>query len=140
MVIRYLLVSAMFLMGLVACNSATSTPSSISCTIDFEATVHQGPDAGLSLVGDLALQIESSGALSGALSQQDGSQVPVSGQAQGQAINLVFDLGSEQYIFGVGSLQYDIRECKGAIGGPFTGPQPGDNGDWGYALGGVRGK
>lgn len=124
------------LMSLAACATVTSNAAPINCTVAFEANVHHGPDAGLSLVGNLTLQVEPSGALSGVLTQQDSSQVQVSGQAQGQAINLVFDLGNKQHIFGVGSLQYDVRECKGAIGGPFTGPQPGDSGDWGYALGG----
>ena len=121
-------------LGLTAC--AGSTASTIACSGDFEATVHQGKNAGLSLVGKLSLQIQPSGSISGALATDDNLNVLVTGYAINQALNMVFDLGNGQYIFGVGSAQNDIRACKGVAGGPFTGPEPGDSGDWSYAIGG----
>ncbi len=107
-----------------------------TCVVAFEATVQQGPDTGLALIGDLTLTTDATGAVTGTLVQADGTEVNATGQVNGRAIHLVFALGNDQYVFGVGSLQYPFQECRGAIGGPFTGPQPGDSGDWGYALGG----
>lgn len=132
---QLILVSLIVLaLGLTAC--AGSTASTIACSGDFEATVHQGKNAGLALVGKLSLQIQPSGSISGVLATDDNLNVLVTGYAINQAINMVFDLSNGQYIFGVGSLQHNIQECKGVAGGPFTGPEPGDNGDWGYAIGG----
>jgi hypothetical protein len=82
------------------------------------------------------VRIESSGELTGTLAQPDGVQLPVSGQADGRALNLLFDLGNGQHVFGAGTTQFDLRECRGAGGGPFSGPMTGDIGDWGFALGG----
>ncbi len=49
-------------------------------------------------------------------------------QATGQAINFVFNLGNDQFIYGGGALEQDIRVCKAAGGGLFAGPK---EGDWG---------
>lgn len=123
-------------LSLSACNSAAT--SETECSGDFEATVHSGKNAGLSLNGNLSLHIQPSGNFIGTLATDDNAAVQVTGYAVSQAFNLVFDLGDGRYLFGVGSSQYDIRDCKGVAGGPFTGPEPGDSGDWGYALGGKR--
>jgi hypothetical protein len=121
-------------MSLSACNN--STASATDCSGDFEATVHSGKNAGLSLTGKLSLHIQPSGNFIGTLATDDSATVLVTGYAVRQAFNLVFDLGDGRYLFGVGSSQYDISECKGVAGGPFTGPEPGDSGDWGYGIGG----
>jgi hypothetical protein len=115
---------------LAACGQATPAATTATCTSEFEATIHQGPNAGLSLVGELTLEVQPSGSLTGMLILDDGSQVKAVGQTEGRAINLMFDLGNDQQIFGVGTSEYDIRECKGVLGGPFSGPLPGDIGDW----------
>jgi hypothetical protein len=107
-----------------------------ACSLDFEATVHFGPSAGRSFSGRLDVQLESSGELSGTLTQPDGVQLPVSGQANGRALNLLFDLGNSGYVFGAGTTQFNLDDCRGVGGGPFSGPLPGDIGDWGFALGG----
>ncbi len=120
--------------SLAACSS--STASAATCSGDFEATVHAGKNAGLSMNGTLSLQIQPSGNFIGVLATEDNPNIQVTGYAVSHAINLVFDLGDGRHLFGVGSLQNDIRECKGVAGGPFTGPEPGDSGDWGYAIGG----
>lgn len=122
-------------LGLTACGAASSVTEAVKCTGDFEATVYQGPSAGLSLIGPLSLQVDATGNLTGSLTASDGALVEVTGQAIGRSINLVFNLGQDQRIFGVGSLENDIHGCKGLAGGPFTGPKPGDSGDWGYAMG-----
>ena len=123
-------------LGLTACGTASSVTEAVKCTGDFDATVYQGPSAGLSLLGPLSLQVDATGNLTGSLTVSDGTLVEVTGQAIGRSINLVFNLGQDKRIFGVGSLENDIRGCKGVAGGPFTGPKPGDSGDWGYAIGG----
>jgi hypothetical protein len=123
-------------LGLTACGPASAVTEAVKCSGDFEATVYQGPSAGLSLIGPLSLQVDATGNLTGALTASDGTLVEVTGQAIGRSINLVFNLGQDKRIFGVGSLENDIRGCKGVAGGPFTGPKPGDSGDWGYAIGG----
>ncbi|MCL4302995.1 MAG: hypothetical protein KJ077_45330 [Anaerolineae bacterium] len=123
-------------LGLTACSTASSVAETIKCTGDFEATVYQGPSAGLSLIGPLALEVDATGNLTGALTTNNGTFVQVTGQAVGRSINLVFNLGEDKRIFGVGSLENDIRDCTGLSGGPFTGPEPGDSGDWGYGIGG----
>ena len=123
-------------MSLTACSGAASVAETIQCTVDFEATVYQGPSAGLSLAGPLALQVDATGNLTGALTTNDGTSIQLSGQAVGRSINLFFDLGNGKHLFGVGSLENDMQACKGVGGGPFTGPEPGDSGDWRYSSGG----
>lgn len=116
--------------------NGTGATNTAACALDFEATVYYGPSAGRSFSGRLDLQIESSGELSGTLTQLDGVQISISGQTNGHALNLLFDLGSSQYVFGAGTTQFNLRDCRGVGGGPFSGPMPGDIGDWGFALGG----
>lgn len=105
-----------------------------SCSGPFEASVRSGPNAGLSVAGDLQLQFDGEGRLSGALVLNDGQRIGASGQTVGQAISLLFDV-SGQKIFGVGTLEMNLQSCKGISGGPLTGPQPGDNGDWLFTPG-----
>jgi hypothetical protein len=61
--------------------NTTNATNTAVCSLDFEATVHYGPSAGRSFSGRLDLQIESSGELSGTLTQPDGVQIPASGRA-----------------------------------------------------------
>jgi len=101
------------------------------CVMSFEANVRHGPSAGLALQGVLTLQVEPDGRIdTGVLALADGSTIPVVGQTNGRAINLFFDLGDGTFIAGVGTAQYAVRECRGPMGGPFTGPLDGDAGDW----------
>ncbi len=127
---RFVLVSLILLaLGLAAC-IATPPVTTTTSTGRFEATVHYGPDAGLSLNGQVRLEVGASGTVSGILKLGDGSQVKAVGQANGRAINLMFDLGNDQKVFGVGTTERDIREGGGMMGGPFSGPRAGDLGDW----------
>jgi hypothetical protein len=126
----------------VAASQATRT-----CSTAFEVTIYEGPSAPLMLAGGLTLQIEPSGSFSGALTRAvpnadeletlgvlPAGDIPVVGQVNGHAINLLFDLGEGQYVFGVGTAQSDLNTCDGdipgRIGGPAVGPGPGDRGDW----------
>lgn len=132
-----LLALAAFLAGVtVFASGAASAPRSSACPIKFEATVHRGPDAGLSVAGTLTLHVSSSGSVSGALTRKIAAPIPAVGQAQGRAVSFVLDLPGRQHLFGVGVAQNPIASCTGVIGGALTGPRPGDSGDWGYGLGG----
>jgi hypothetical protein len=75
--------------------------------------------------------VDGSGRLTGVFKTTRGTTINVSGQATGQAINFVFDLANNQFIFAIGTLQQDIRACTPTGGGLFTGPKEGDEGDWG---------
>ena len=120
-----------------ACASTSASAKSASTTSfncafkQFSAVVYEGPDKGLSVEGQLTLQVNQSGSLTGTLKQTKGSDVLVVGQANGRAINLIFDLGKSRLLFGVGTLQQDIHTCEGAAGGPLVGPRGADSGNWG---------
>ncbi|HLI08417.1 MAG TPA: hypothetical protein VKV40_17780 [Ktedonobacteraceae bacterium] len=143
---RFVLVLLTLTFGITACASVAASTGSSNATMHtstftcsarhFEVTVYRGPDAGFSLQGALKLQVDSSGAITGTLTQTNGTTVQIAGQANGRAINLLFTLSNGKSLFGVGTLQNDIRQCKGAVGGPEVGPNPADSGSWGYAIGG----
>ena len=124
------------LLAVILAAQSANAQGSYECTGDFEATVHQGVDAGWSLVGELTLSVDDSGAAEGVLTLQDGQTVVAAGQVNGRAINLVFTVSENTYIFGVGTSLNDFSTCDSIVGGPLVGPNPGDSGDWGYALGG----
>jgi hypothetical protein len=64
------------------------------------------------------------------LTLRDRSEITATGHVNGQAINLIFVVRPDTYIFGVGTLQHPVPECAGVWGGPFVGPELGDIGDW----------
>jgi hypothetical protein len=108
-----------------------SQSPSIDCLFaQFRATIHTGPDSGTSLQGNLQLHIDHDGSVTGVLKQAKGPDIDSVGQANGRAINLIFDLGHNQLIYGVGTLQNPIQMCKGSAGGPFVGPAEEDSGSW----------
>jgi hypothetical protein len=96
----------------------------------LQGQIQNGPSAGLTLNGDLRLTLNTAGRLTGALARETGSAITVTGQIDGQAIHLAFDLGHAQVVLGVGTLQHGISNPQGTAGGILTGPQPGDNGNW----------
>ena len=101
-----------------------------ACGGRFEATVRQGPSAGLALVGQLEVRVEPSGQARAVLTLRDGATLPATGHVNGQAINLIFVVRQDTYLFGVGTSQRAFHECAGLWGGPFVGPEQGDIGDW----------
>ena len=111
--------------------------SAQTCRGQFEATVHRGPTKGLSVEGELTLKIEPSGSASGTVKQRDGSTVKADGQVDGRAISLAMDADQGRTLYGTGvSRGRDVSDCAGEMGGTLAGPEPGDAGDWGYAIGG----
>ena len=116
-----------------ACQRRAAPPTPIAriaCGGHFEATVRQGPSAGLSLVGQLEVWVEESGQARAVLTLRDGATLPATGHVNGQAINLIFVVRPDTYLFGVGTSQRAFDECAGIWGGPFVGPEQGDIGDW----------
>jgi hypothetical protein len=107
-VLIWLILLALVLAGCGSTNSSSASPttSTLTCTFNqFQATVHQGPDRGLSMQDQLILQANQAGSLTGMLKQTSEADVAVTGQANGRAINLIFDLGENRLLFGVGTLQ-----------------------------------
>lgn len=110
----------------------------VACSIPFEASVRSGPNAGFSVTGELQLVAEADGSVTGALMLEDGAQIPLVGQVNGRAINLLFavdispDAASPRVIFGTGTAltPIDAETCGTWLGGPFSGPDAGDLGDW----------
>ena len=102
------------------------------CAMDFEATVWQGPSAGMTFVGELTFLFDETGAVEGNFVGLEGESVPVAGQINGRAVNLIFNLGEDRYLFGVGTAWSPVEgeNCGDVLGGPFTGPEAGDSGDW----------
>jgi hypothetical protein len=94
------------------------------------ATVQQGPDRGLSLRGVLRLSRDPAGRLKGKLVQAPAPAIPVTGQLNGLAINLIFYLGHDRHIFGVGTFGHDTGANSWFVGGPLVGPARADAGDW----------
>lgn len=111
----------------------------MTCSWTFDATIREGPNMGVIMAGDLTISIDGDGALTGMLAMQDGKSVNVAGQVVGRAINLAIEAqpasdGTQgMYIFGTGTAWQPISpdmNCGGTLGGTFSGPQPGDIGDW----------
>jgi len=95
---------------------------------DFEATIHQGPNAGLSMVGKLTLEVDEGGDLLGVL-QVNGGKIDVTGRVTGGAIEILLHLGDGSAVFGIGSLP-DGLSAGAVITGVAIGPSRGDKGDW----------
>ncbi len=66
----------------------------------------------------------------------DVTALPVRGELQHHAVHLILlDAGGPgKPVFGVGTTEADtgtgLRHAPGALGGPASGPEPGDLGDW----------
>ncbi|MFN8443734.1 MAG: hypothetical protein U0175_23350 [Caldilineaceae bacterium] len=118
------------ILGLAACQPGIAPTRAIACNTQFEATVHHGPNAGMAVTGTLLFALNYQGEISGVVATNDGNEIVTSGQANGRAINLTFKVGDRKYLFGVGSAENPIYTCSGYWGGSFTGPEPGDSGDW----------
>lgn len=98
----------------------------------FEATIHEGPNASLSLVGRLTLAVSGSGSLGGVLVTHD-KLVPVTGKLANGSIKLTFHLREGRTIFGVGPAPDGLSQGV-TVKGIALGPDPGDRGDWEYCI------
>ena len=125
------IIALMLAFGLGLSLRGTTVRADVACTISgFEARVREGLSEGRSFEGTLALQEDADGGLSGTFTSKDDTVAVVVGQANGHAINLAIDVGNKQYLFATGTMWNTFAGCSGVMGGPFTGPQVGDIGDW----------
>jgi hypothetical protein len=104
------------------------------CPMNFEATVHYGPDTNVALKGTLYFTRHGDeGTVDGTLADEAGFSVPVHGQILGRAANLLFDLGDDAFVYGTGTV-LSSRGPDGCTtykgGGTLTGPDPADIGSW----------
>ena len=131
-----LMVPAALALGACGDDEDSADASAQTCRGEFEATVHRGPNKGLAVEGELTLRVEPSGSASGTVKQRDGSVVKADGQVDGRAISLAMDAGEGRTLYGTGASREVVSDCAGEMGGTLAGPEPGDSGDWGYAIGG----
>ena len=111
--------------------AAAAAAGAQKCTLTgLVATIRIGPDRGFRLAGSADLLVDGSGSISGSLAQSNHTTGSVVGQANGRAINLVFNLAGGRQVFSTGTLVNDIRACQGLMRGPVVGPRQGDIGDW----------
>lgn len=106
-----------------------SDPSSV-LALAFTGTVTSGTDKGLFLSGAIVLNSKS---LAGTLNLPDGTVIPLQATLSngGKTIAVVFDLGNNTKIFGLGKLSDNPANPvdKGYVG-PFIGPAADDIGQW----------
>jgi hypothetical protein len=106
-----------------------------TCPGSFEGTVYHGPHAGFALTGQMLVSLDDSGELTGTLTRDDGTTVPVSGFVAGTSIHLEFAL-AEGAVSGAGDLVgNDFATCTGTATGSLHGPDPADTGNWGIVWG-----
>jgi hypothetical protein len=111
----------------------------VVCRLDFEATVRIGPSSEdedfTTIAGVLRLPVAARGGIDGGELAvdggiDDGEIYAVGGQTSGRAVNLRIDVGRRDAIVAVGVGEQSLRACAGEYGGPATGPERGDLGDW----------
>ena len=117
------------------------------CVLEFAATVRQGPSASRTLViggdpgelrGFMRFSLSRSGDLQNAdLLLEDGSSLPVVGQATGHGFQARIDFGQGRALVAVGVGEQEVTRCLGPLDGLATGPAVGDLGEW-HALAGVQ--
>jgi hypothetical protein len=111
---RVLCLTAVLMLSACQPRATPSTPlEATACGGRFEATVRQGPSAGLRFVGQLEVRVEPSGQARAILRLRDGTTLPATGHVTGQALNLIFVVRQDTYLFGVGTSQRDFHECAG---------------------------
>jgi hypothetical protein len=120
---------------------ASARAQADSCTLNVTATVRLGPSAGQLLhpgttqpgllSGRLRFAVTANGELDrGVLLLEDGTRLPVVGDASGRTMTLRISVNADQTLVAVGVGQEFITSCTGPISGVLTGPQLGDLGDW----------
>jgi hypothetical protein len=129
------------LLGALGRRATSTMAQGDACTLNLSIAVRLGPSAGqfLSpgaaqpgvLSGRLRFTITSNGELDrGVLLLEDGTRLPVVGDASGRTLNLRITVNDGQTLVAVGIGQELIASCAGPIDGMLTGPQVGDLGDW----------
>lgn len=101
-----------------------------ACQLSFEATVHQGPDTGLSLKGPLELAVDGDGAFGTLTVAGMSKPIPAAALLENGQIRLRFFMPDGTAIDGTGALQGSLAQCSGMLTGSLSGPSMGDTGDW----------
>jgi hypothetical protein len=111
--------------------SASAITDPVDCTMPLIAKVAVGKNKGKRYAGDLAITIETNGAIdTGQLTTSDGKTYDVVGQADGRSINLRITIASDQFLSLIGTGQQDLNLCKGRVDGTFGGWAESDLGTW----------
>lgn len=101
------------------------------CQLGFAATVSFGPSTNQSMQGTLSISIGADGAIdSGTLALDDGTSMPVVGQATGRSLRLRIGSDPDTVITLVGSGVFPVDQCTGNLSGAFAGPGIENVGVW----------
>lgn len=117
--------------------AATLIPSSqralaqSTCSLTLHAETAAGASAPAVFDGILQFTIGPDGSLAQATyTPASGAPQSVTGQATGRSFDALITLGPNQVLALSGAGDRPITQCQGAVGGIFSGPQPGDLGSW----------
>ena len=103
----------------------------VTCDLSFSATTELGPNAGQTMKGTLSLTIGADGAIdTGSLQLDDGTSLPVVGQATSRAIRLRAGSDPSAVFTFTGSGENAIDQCSGKLFGAFSGPDVQNLGVW----------
>jgi hypothetical protein len=120
----------------VAATTSATASAAATCPGTFEGAVTHGPNAGLVFSGPIVVTVGDDGTITGTLVNNDGTVVPIGGFVAGNSIHLVFDLGENGTVRGVGDLVgNDFATCTGTATGSLHGPTLQDTGNWGIVWG-----
>jgi hypothetical protein len=138
------------LLGALGRRASPTMAQGDACTLNMSVTVRLGPSAGQvlspgaaqpgALSGRLRFAVTANGELDrGVLLLEDGTRLPVVGDASGRTLTLRIAVDDERTLVAVGVGQELITLCAGPIDGMLTGPEPGDLGDWHAVAEGLAG-
>jgi hypothetical protein len=112
-------------------SAAANALAEATCKLTVHAETAGGPSAPESYDGVLDFTLGSDGAFTEAsFTPASGPSQSVSGLAIGRAIDFQIELSGNQLLVFAGAGDQPVGSCKGALGGLFSGPQPGDLGVW----------
>ena len=115
--------------------SATALAGPVDCTMPLLAKVALGKNKGKRYNGDLAITIETNGAIdSGRLTTSGGETFDVVGQASGRSLNLRIKIANDQFLSLIGTGQQEIALCRGPVDGTFGGWAESDMGTWSLGV------
>jgi hypothetical protein len=136
---RLLPLLALVFAALPSCSSAQpEVPFCYMMESAYTVAIRQGPDAGMNITGAFGIEIRPNGDVIGLL-RPDGTtgsgDLVISGHVAGAGVSLLFTFPDGRRVFGTGTATHDLQDCQGdtedvAMGGTFSGPAPGDLGDW----------
>ena len=125
-----ILAAAAGALGLGGARAANSTQP-VDCTMPLLSKVQAGKNKGHRYDGDLAITIETTGAIdTGTLTTADGTTYDVVGQATGRSLQLRVKLAADRFLSLFGTAEQDLTLCQGRVDGSFGGWAESDLGTW----------